>query len=133
MLSRIRRSRLIQFLLGFTGWLLFWTAFYVIVEAATPRPNLAESIMLILMATAIHPVVILLLLLTKFRWAALGYAAAMALNVGGQFLVYNVVLDAEQVVVGGITYHTPQIRDLGSLLLYLLQSNPFFLPVGFGL
>ena len=133
MLSRIRRSRLIQFLLGFTGWLLFWTAFYVIVEAATPRPNLAESIMLMLIATAIHPAAILLLLLTKLRWAALGYAAAMALNVAGQFLVYNVLLDAEQVVIGGITYHTRQIRDFGSLLLYLLQSSPFFLPIGFGL
>lgn len=133
MLSRIRRSRLIQFLLGITGWLLFWTAFYLITEAGNPRPDLADALVLGYIAIAIHPVAILLLLLTKLRWAALGYATAMALNVAGQFLVYNVVLDAEQVVVGGITYSTRHIRDFGSLLLYLLQSIPFFLPVGFGL
>jgi hypothetical protein len=132
MLGRIRRSKRLQFLLGLTGWLLFWTAFYAIAEAGNPSPNLGDSIMLGLIAIAIHPVAILLLLLTKLRWAALGYAAAMVLNVAGQFIAYNVVLDAEQVVVDGITYYTRYIRDFGSLLRYLWWSIPFFLPVGFG-
>jgi len=132
MLDKLRQSKPLQFLLGFIGWLIFWTAFYLIAETANPSPNLAGSIMFILIAIVIHPVAILLLVLTRLRWAALGYAAALVLNIVGQFLVYNVVLDAEQVVIGGITYYTRYIRNFGSLFSYLLQSIPFFLPVGFG-
>jgi hypothetical protein len=132
MMEKIRRSKFLQFLLGFMGWLILWTAFYVIAEAVDPRPNLGGSIMLILIVTVIHPAVILLLFLTRLRWAVLGYAAAMLLNVGGQFILFNLVLDTQKVVISGITYYTRYIRGSDSLLSYLWFSIPFFLPVGFG-
>jgi hypothetical protein len=60
--------------------------------------------------TILQVLIVIVLPLARLQWTALGYAAAMALNVAGQFLVYNVVLDAKQVVIGGITYYTPYIE-----------------------
>jgi hypothetical protein len=132
-LRRIRRSRGYLLLIGFLYWLVLWTAFYVIQEAVMPRPNLADTIVILLAITILQVLIVIVLPLARLQWTALGYAAAMALNVAGQFLVYNVVLDAKQVVIGGITYYTPYIRGLSSALWALLHSRPFFLPVNYGL
>ena len=131
-LRRTRRSRGYLLLIGFVYWLVLWTAFYVILEAVMPSPNLGGAIVILLAITILHALVLIVLPLARLRWTALGYAAAMALNVAGQFLVYNVVMDAKWVVIGHITYHTPYIHDLSSALLSLLSSTPFFLPVNYG-
>jgi hypothetical protein len=133
MLGRIRQSKRSLFLVGFSYWLVLWTAFYVILNAVNPRPDLAGAVVILVTVTAIHIVILVALLSAKFQWAALGYVAAMALNIAGQFLIYNVVLDAKQVLVGDVTYGTRYIRDLSSLWTYLCQSTPFFLPVTYGL
>jgi hypothetical protein len=133
MLRRIRRSKQYLLLVGFVYWLVLWTAFYVILEAVMPRLNLGEGIVILLAIAMLQVVILIVLPLARLQWTALGYAAAMALNAAGQFLVYNVVLDAKQVVIGGITYGTPYIRDLSSALWALLLSRPFFLPVNYGL
>ena len=88
-----------------------WTAYYVIAEAANPIPNLAAAIMCMMSAAAINLAVIAPLLLTKLRWVALGYFAAMALNGIGLFL-----LDGYYFVV-----------------MNFVSSFPFYLPSNFRL
>ncbi len=132
MLRRTRRTKQYLLLIGFAYWLVLWTAFYVILEAVMPRPNLGEGVIIFIAIAVLQALILIVLPLARLHWTALGYAAAMALNVAGQFLVYNVVLDAKQVVIGGTTYGTPYIGDLSSALLALLLSRPFFLPVNYG-
>jgi hypothetical protein len=131
-LRRAQRSRRFLVLAGFIYWWALWTAFYLVQEAAVPRANLGEAIFVLLAAAVIHLLIIVVLPIARLPWPALGYLTAMLLNLAGQFTVYNVLMDAREVVVGGITYYTPYIRDLSSLGLYLLGSRPFFLPVTFG-
>ncbi len=107
MLRRVRQSRRLLFLLGLAGWLILWTAYYAVTEAANPIPNLAAAIMCVLSSTLINVAALAFLLLTKLRWAALGYVAAIALNGVGLLLT-----DAFDV-------------------LYLVSSFPFFLPSNF--
>jgi hypothetical protein len=104
MISKVKRSRWTLFLLGFGGWLVLWTAYYVISEAYDPIPNLAAAVLCVLSSWLISFVSISLLLITKLRWAALGYLAAMLLNGVGLLLA------------GGFD------------LLYVVSSFPFFLP-----
>jgi hypothetical protein len=99
--------------LGMVGWLVLWSAYYIIAHAASPRHNLAGAIMLALAATATSPLVILLLLLAKLRWAAFGYAAAMALDGVGLLLVAD------------FSYS-------GNYVLAFVISLPFFLPTNSG-
>ena len=106
-LRRIRRSKRYLLLIGFVYWLVLWMAFYVILEAVMPRPNLADTIVILLAITILQVLIVIVLPLARLQWTALGYATAMALNVAGQFLVYSVVLDVKQVAIGGITYGTP--------------------------
>ncbi len=108
----IRQSKRLLFLLGFVGWLVLWPAFYVIANAANPRLNLAGAILLIWVAVLINLVAIFLLLLTKLRCAALGYAAAMAINGIGLLLVL-------------------ETSYIGNYALYSAISFPFFLPSSF--
>jgi hypothetical protein len=104
MISKVKQSRWTQFLLGLGGWLVLWTAYYVMSEAYDPIPNLAAAVLCVLSSWLISLVLILLLLITKLRWAALGYLAAMLLNGVGLLLT------------GGFN------------LLYVVSSFPFFLP-----
>jgi hypothetical protein len=133
MRGRLRQFKRRLILVGSSYWLVLWTAFYVMFEAMEPRPHLGLDIFVLMFVPAIHIVILMVLLLAKLQWAALGYFAGMALNVAGQFLVYNVLLDAEQVLVGGMTYSTRHIGDFSSLLVYLSASIPFFLPVNYNL
>lgn len=104
MLTRVRQSRRLAFVLGFVGWLILWSAYYIVVGATEGDLNLAAAAMCALSATVASLVVVVLLFLMKLGWAALGYVAAMALNGIGLLLV-------------------------GSFdILYLLCSFPFFLP-----
>jgi hypothetical protein len=133
MLRRTRRSKRYLLLVGFGYWLVLWTAFYVTQEAVMPRPSLGDTIAILLTIAVLQALIAIVLSLARLQWTPLEYAAAMALNVAGQFLVYNVVWDAKQVVIGGMTYNTPYIRDLSSDLWALLRSRPLFLPVNYGL
>ena len=132
-LRKTRRSKGYLLLIGFVYWLVLWTVLYVILEAVIPRPDLGDTILSLLAITILQALILIALPLARLHWTALGYAAAMALNVAGQFLVFNVRLDAKEVVIGGMTYGTPYIRDLSSALLWLVSSRPFFLPVNYGL
>lgn len=107
MLKKVRQSRRLLFLIGFVGWLILWTVYYVIAEATNPLPNLAAAVMCIMSPVVISFVAIVLLLLVKLWWTALGYVAAMTLNGVGL------------VMVDGVN------------ILYYVSSFPFFLPNSF--
>lgn len=107
------QSRRVLFVLGFAGWPVLWTGFYAIAHAVSPHRGLAEAILLVGAAILISLIAILVLLLTKRGWAALGYCAAMVLNGAGLLLVAD-------------------FSYFGNYALAFAVSFPFFLPANFG-